>query len=167
MADADQKPAGKQNAILAERKLDIIKTEWSYVQSIIKEEANHKFKNRTWAVTSFSAIFALALYHKDQEIILLAVPICLFFWYIDASRQVIQNIVLEREKDIAAVLRNPTDADLLAFNSPLFGEMLDDSEKRLAHRRRAFVGRVRRFFFGSMIAAALMIYIILHFQWIS
>ncbi|MGI9502236.1 MAG: hypothetical protein ACR2RE_04180 [Geminicoccaceae bacterium] len=167
MAGADQKAPSKQNAILAERKLDIIKTEWSYVQNIIEEEANHKFKNRTWAVTSFSAIFALALYHKDQEIILLTIPICMFFWYIDASRQVIQDIVIEREKDIAAVLRSPTDADLLAFNSPLFGEMLGDKGKHLAHQRKALFGRVRRFFFGSMIAAALMIYVILHFQWIS
>ncbi len=167
MTGAGQKSPSKQNAISAERKLDIIKTEWSYVQNVIKEEVDRKFKNRTWAVTSFSAIFGLALYHKDQEIILLAIPICLFFWYIDASRQVTQNILLERDKDIATVLRNPTDVDLLAFDSPLFGEMLSDTDRRPAYQRKAFFGKVRRFFFGSMIAAALMIYIILHFQWIS
>jgi len=144
MTGAGQKSPSKQNAISAERKLDIIKTEWSYVQNVIKEEVDRKFKNRTWAVTSFSAIFGLSLYHKNEDIVLLAIPISMFFWYIDASRQATQNILLERDKYIAAVLRSPTDADLLAFDSPLFGEMLGDEGKHLAHQRKAFFGRVRR-----------------------
>ena len=166
MSIAEEESSKEKDVISVDRKLDIIKTEWGYVQNVIKEEVDRKFKNRTWAATSFSAIFALSLYHKDQEIILLVLPICVFFWYIDASRQATQNILLERDRDIANVLRNPTDADLLKFDSPLFGNMLGDETKHVSYQRKAIFGRVRRFFFGSMMAASLIIYIILNYYWI-
>lgn len=165
MAGAGETLSNKQSAISAERKLDIIKMEWSYVQSAINEEVDRKFKTRAWAITSFSAIFALSLYHKNSEIVILILPVCIFFWYLDISRQATQDIFLERDRQIASILRSPTDSDLLIFDSPLFGEMLADADKHLEYKKKAIFGRVRRLFFGSMMVAALIIYVILEYYW--
>lgn len=166
MSIAGEGSSKDSHAILVARKFDIIKTEWSYIQSEIKEEIDRKDKNRTWAVTALSATFALSLYHNDPEIILLFLPICAFFWYLDASRQAKQNVLLERDRAIAAVLRNPTEADLLEFEAPLFGDMLGDKTKHNDYHKKAIFGKVRSLFFGCMMASALIIYLILHYRWL-
>jgi|GEM_PF-4963251 len=148
---------GDQEKIPVERKLNIIMTEWSYVQDIIKAKVERKFKNRNWAITLYSAIIAVSLNQDSIGISFIAIPAIIVFWYMDVTRQGLQSILLRRDEEICSILQNPTELSLIEFKSPLFGRHLREKDAYKFYKLSSIFHRTRVVFFGSMILGVLIL----------
>jgi len=138
---------GDQEKIPVERKLNIIMTEWSYVQDIIKAEVERKFKNRN----------CVSLNQDSIGISFIAIPVIIVFWYMDVTRQGFQSILLRRDEEICSILQNPTELSLIEFKSPLFGRHLREKDAYKFYKLSSIFHRTRVVFFGSMILGVLIL----------
>ncbi len=149
--------AQQSEHVPVDRKFSIVMTEWNYVQSILKDEVDRKFKVRAWAITTFSALFALSVHQNNPLIVLLTIPAILLFWYMDTVRQASMMILYRRSLEIEQALQNASDVGLAAFVAPVFSSKMGNDEKRREHEKKARFGKVRGLFFGSMVIASIIL----------
>lgn len=143
---------------ILERKFQIAIKEWEHIRSSIQNSAESKFKIKGWAITIFSGIFALSFHLKNTEILLIAVATTILFWIFDAIHQSVQTICFKREHEIEEFLENPTDEDIMGFNSPIIGRNLNKNlNKNLIIKSLTSVGRI--LFFGSMMLILIFSYL--------
>ena len=65
-----------------ERKFQVIMKEWDNIQAGIHKSTDAKFMIRRWAITLFSALFALSVYQDRKTMLLIAIATTLLFWLI-------------------------------------------------------------------------------------
>ena len=94
------------------------------------------------------------MYHDRDMMMIIALAATCLFWLLDSKRQAIQNRAFERQHQIEAVLEDPTDDALAAFNAPLFGRQSRREEAPRLSAKIIFAPG-RRLLFGVMAALSL------------
>jgi hypothetical protein len=89
---------------LFEYRLDILIKEWDYVQTHTGRFDPILFNIRTWAVSAFTALIAVAATQKIPGLMLLAILPALMFWFLDALNKSIQLRFISRGQEIEAYL---------------------------------------------------------------
>lgn len=85
-------------------KLEILMKEWDYVQTHIGRFDVILFNIRTWAVSAFTAMIAVAATQKLPALMLLAMLPVLMFWFIDALHKNFQRNFIFRNREIESYL---------------------------------------------------------------
>lgn len=134
--------------------------EWDNVQAVIHKSTDAKFMIRRWAITLFSALFALSIYQDRETMMLIATATTLLFWLLDAMRQTLQNTAFRRDHEIECVMEQPTDEAVDAFAAPVFGRMFSKRWPSQLDVRTIF-GPSRALFFGSMVGLSAGSYLFL------
>ena len=85
----------------------------------------------------------------------------LIFWYMDFTRQAIQNLVIEINNNIELTLEDPTDENIMKLQSPVFSRRLGNKRKFDEYKRSAMFRKWRVWYYGSMLLGSIFLFFFL------
>jgi uncharacterized membrane protein len=136
-------------------KVEILIKEWDHVQTHISRFDAILFNIRTWAVSAFSAMLAVAATQKIPGLMLLAMLPVSMFWFIDALQKRFQRLFIFRARDIEAYLSSSAFIDdaksqsEVSFVSPALA---------VQFRKKSFLRRLSAVLRAAVLGNVLFIY---------
>lgn len=88
--------------------LEILLKEWDYAQSHIGRFDTIIFSIRSWAVSAFTAMLAVAATQGKPALMLLAIIPTMMFWLIEAFHKSFQRLYILRTREIEYYLASET-----------------------------------------------------------
>lgn len=143
---------------LFETQLDILKTDWSFVQDSIRGLDDIIFKIRGWAVTLSAAGLGYAYVHGDEALCLYMMMPVLVFWVLDGLFKSFQRQFIARDREIRNYLASTS------FNEDFENQKISKIPISVAYEKssgtwRPKMSRVRRHLKAMLLRNVLVSYL--------